>query len=238
MQTTRWTLVGDASDPTSERGLRALEAVVQSYRPALLAHLTNARGLPPPQAEDYVQGFLVQKLWSGKLLASAEQKKGRFRTYLLTALDRYAISQLRRERAQRRAPAQGHLIPLDTQIECTVAQTPHHVTSTFDQEWSRIVIEKTLLQVEHRCRATGRDQYWELFMDRIVGPALYDRKPRSYAEIMGILGFHSPMQAANALVTVRRMFDRTIRQVVREYVPNAKAVEQELQDLLSSLAVA
>jgi hypothetical protein len=45
------------------------------------------------------------------------------------------------------------------------------------------------------------------------------------------IGFKTPLQASNALVTAKRMFERQLRSVVAEYAGDESEVESELMDL-------
>lgn len=238
LPTTRWTLLGQAAELGTNRGLNALEQIVTTYRPALIAHLTITKGLNGHQAEEFVQGFIAHNLFMGRLLQRVSREKGLFRNYLLTALDHYVVSQFRRDHAQRRSPGLGALTRFDTHLEHALSSPCRSVPTAFDVAWTQTIIQQTLQRVEEHCRSTQRVHYWELFVDRIVGPTLHGRPPRPYSEMVHAMGFASPIQAANALITVRRIFERTMRQVIREYVPNAKAVEKEIRDLMAGLTAA
>ena len=50
------------------------------------------------------------------------------------------------------------------------------------------------------------------------------------------LGFTSPIQAANAVFTVKRMFERFFREVVAEYAASPDGIEQEIHELHAILA--
>ena len=80
---------------------------MRQYLPALKAHLLFKRTVPRDRVEDILQGFVVDKVVEHHLLSRATRKKGKFRTFLLTVLDRYVIDQQRRENAQRRRPDRG-----------------------------------------------------------------------------------------------------------------------------------
>ena len=69
------------------------------------------QGHPVEDAEDLVQGFLICLLESD-LLERAEQKRGKFRTYLLTCFNHYRANEWNMQRAQKRG--RGHVpISLD-----------------------------------------------------------------------------------------------------------------------------
>ncbi len=228
---THWSLVGRAADRHTDAGFNALGELIQTYRAALVAHLIRARQFPALQAEDIVQAFITDKLLLGDLLATSDRTRGRFRNYILTALDRFAISQIRRDQAQRRLP-EGGVVSLDNLQELAETADLPPPGTAFDVAWAQVVIDETLRQVRERCQATGRAGHWDLFYDRVVNPILHQAPPRPYDVIARSMGFPSPVQAANALITVKRMFERTMRRVIRAYVATENAVDEELKDLM------
>jgi hypothetical protein len=61
-------------------------------------------------------------------------------------------------------------------------------------------------------------------------------EPMPYAQLVDQFGFESPIKAANALTTAKRMLDRNLRAVLRDYLDDEADVEQELADLRAILA--
>ena len=90
---TRWSLVGRAG----AGDLEALEHLLTRYLPALKAHLTAGRGVAPTDADDLLQEFVHQRVLRGQLLARVRQRKGHFRTWLLSTLDNFAVDQPARQ---------------------------------------------------------------------------------------------------------------------------------------------
>src|SRR5262245_45839466 len=94
--TTRWSLVGRAAGRGVENGKLALGELIEIYLPALGAHLTRSLRIEPNQADDLLQSFLSDKVCEQNMVALADRGRGKFRTFLLTALERFAIDILRR----------------------------------------------------------------------------------------------------------------------------------------------
>ena len=87
-ETTRWSVVlrarGEAGDARA-----ALEQLCRTYRPPVLAFV-RFRGYAADAAEDLTQAFFtrfLERAW----YSSADPERGRFRTFLLTALKRFLI---------------------------------------------------------------------------------------------------------------------------------------------------
>ncbi len=234
---TRWTLIERAADSSAEDAEEALGELLDRYLPALRAHLVYTMRVHPDQADDLIQGFVADKILQGDLIARARRDRGKFRTLLLTALERYAISEFRRVTSVRRAPSGGPLVSLESMPPDADASAAMPAASTdFDLAWIREIVSETLRRVEHDCRTSGRVHYWLLFQNRVVQPILEGLQPEPYAEMVVRLGFVSPVQAANALFTVKRMFERTFRSVVWEYTGSEPDVDKEIRELRAILA--
>src|SRR5438477_6642253 len=89
---TQWSLVGRAGRTSNEHRRDALGVLLHRYMPALRAHLVLAKRMSADHAEDLLQGFVADKIIEKNLLAQAEQARGRFRSFLLAALNHYVIS--------------------------------------------------------------------------------------------------------------------------------------------------
>ncbi len=235
---TRWTLIDLASDRSRPDANCALGELLERYLPALKTYLVAAKRLSPDQVEDIVHQFIADKILMGDLLAKADRARGRFRSFLLVSLDRYTISAFRKQNALRRTPKQGSLLSLDAEFNNLDNQTlSPSVTTCFDLAWTREIIWETLRRVELECETSGRPRFWEIFRDRVVNPMLQGTPPVPYATLATKLRFVSPIQAANALMTTKRMFERTFRDVVREYTGNDEDVEQEISELRAILSL-
>ena len=86
--TTRWSVVLRARGGPAE-ARSALEVLCRTYRPPVLAFV-RSRGYAADAAEDLTQAFFtrfLERAWH----ASADPERGRFRSFLLTALKRFLI---------------------------------------------------------------------------------------------------------------------------------------------------
>jgi hypothetical protein len=113
---TRWSLVARVGAPNQD-GHEALSELLRSYLPALRAHLVYRKRLPPDEAEDLLQEFVAHKVLQKNLLAQADRELGKFRTFLLTALDRFLANWRRDRHAGKRAP-EGGMVNIDDELEC------------------------------------------------------------------------------------------------------------------------
>lgn len=233
---THWTLVDRAADQSAAEASKALGELLERYLPALKAHLLFGKRVSPDRADDLVHGFIADKILEGELLSRADRARGKFRTFLLTALDRYMVSQYRKDQAARRHPGEGAMMALDDVADWKADENATPRSSAFDLAWIREVIHESLRRVEHECRSSGREKYWLIFEARVANPILHGESAEPYDRIVARLGFGTPMQASNALITVKRMFERMFREVIREYVGDETEVETEIRELHAILA--
>lgn len=220
---TRWSQVAAAGQesPAGDRPL--LGRLLQRYLPALRAHLTGRRWhLAPDQADDLLQGFLLKKVVERNLIAQADRNKGRFRTFLLTVLDRYVGDELQRKRLPEVPWGDDH----PDRQPCA--------DDAYDQAWARLVLEDVLQRMRAECEASGQEEIWGVFDCRVVSPSLDDVPPLAYEELVRRFGFKSPIQAANALTTAKRKFRRILEAVVAEYAEEGNEAEEieELKKIL------
>jgi hypothetical protein len=231
---TRWSLVARAGQPDAEAKREALGQLLVGYLPALQAHLVHRKRLPAERADDLVQEFITSKILEKDLIARADQQLGKFRTLLLTALDRFVKNQLRDEHAKKRAPSQGAMVAFDERYEGLPAgQRP---SEAFDVAWARGVISEALRQMQAECETSGRQDLWGVFQCRVVGPILEATPPVDYKELIERFGFQSPTQASNALTTAKRMYARALRSAVGQYARDEQEIESEIKELKEILA--
>lgn len=228
---TRWSLVGRAGSPDAAAASQSIAALLQSYLPALRAHLEVARGVRRDRADDLLQGFIASRVLEQNLIARAEQSRGRFRSFLLASLDNYAANQLRDQSRQKRRFEAGHE-PLGSDLTDLDALPP---SAAFDRAWGRQVVTEALKRMEHECDASGRSDLWALFRRRVVLPAFDGAEPVPYEALTREFCFQSPSQAINALVTAKRMFTRMLRAVISEYAGD-ESIETEIRELRAVLS--
>jgi hypothetical protein len=78
-------------------------------------------------------------------------------------------------------------------------------------------VTETVARMQAECQAKGRLDRWGVFKARLLDPILDGTRAPSYEELIARLGFRSPAEASNALITARRQFDRLLREIVAEY---------------------
>lgn len=108
-QTTQWSHIVKVRTLNPQRRKEILEVLIRRYWRPVYGFLRR-KGLSNEQAQDLTQSFFHEVVLEGDLFQRAESTKGRFRTFLLTALDRYVAGQFRKDAALKRHPAGGFTV--------------------------------------------------------------------------------------------------------------------------------
>ena len=223
---TRWTLIEQVQGDSQSGRREALEELLTRYVPALRAHLIMRRRLQPQDAADLVQDFVTNKILERDLVSRADRTRGKFRGFLLTALDRFVVDWIRFNRAKKRAAPDVVAIDGD---RCDPAAG--ETADVFDIAWGQTVLGEALKRMRQSCLEDDSERIWTTFELRVLRPLTTGAQPLDYLELVRKCGFESPRQASNALITARRRFTRCLRQVVAEYTTSDEEITEEIGDL-------
>lgn len=223
--TTHWSEIQKAADEPDDGPRPELAKLVVRYTPALRKCAGRFPEARRDDIDDILQSFFTEKVLRTPILENAERSKGRFRSYISLALRRHFIQELRALNAQKRGGGR----PTEEADADLVAAVDDQV-DTFDSEWAGGVMQDTLECMRKECESTGRIELWNLFQSRILNPAQTGCDPLSYDEICSQFKFDTPRQAANALITTKRMFERHLRTVIGRYEGSPDDIDQEIKD--------
>jgi hypothetical protein len=228
---TRWSLIARAIDSNQPASREHMGELLEQYWRPMFIHL-KCKGLKHTQSEDVLQDFVVTLL-DKNLLTVADPSKGKFRSLLLTALDRFLVSRFRHDSAAKRSP--GHVASLDA-AELDVAQSPGDGSLPFERAWALDVLAETLARMKSECEQDDEAARWALFDDRIVRPLLGAGEPCDYAEFARRHGLENEKAAMNMLVTAKRQFARVMRDVIAEYVSRSSRARVDARNHSASAA--
>ncbi len=227
--TTIWTEVRRVGQADTEAAVLALDHLLQRYYSPLRQHLEYKFQLSEDRAMDLLQSFVWKKVLLSSIISQAKAERGRFRSFLLKALDNFVRSEMRR-REILTEPFEG---------EESEARVPGNSTTPdpFDFAWAEAVLEQTLREMQAQCVLSERGrQIWEVFEMRLLDPLLKGSEPIAYKEMISRIGLTNDVEAGNCLVTAKRMFQRQLRLIIAEYVEDAREVEDEIQELMAIFA--
>jgi len=229
--TTHWSLIEDVKKQTDQdRALIGL--LLERYWKPVYCYLRQKR-YDNEQAKDLTQGFFHEIVLNLDLIQRADQSKGRFRTFLLFALNRYLMNQKRKDNTQKRIP-RDKIVSLDT-IESPVL--PQGVIESgpedsYNYAWVSALLDQVLVEVQRRCCEQGIETHWRVFSEKVVEPMLNSSTPPSLADICAKHGIESEKKASNMIITVKRRFQATLKQYVRSTVASESEMAGELKEII------
>lgn len=229
--TTHWTAVLVAGHDSVPGSKEALEDLCRAYWYPLYAYVRR-KGHSEADAKDLTQQFFARLLHGGRL-ALADPARGRFRTFLLTALNHFLINEWIKTGRDKRGGA-IEFVPLHTDdpenlysAEPADARTPE---TLYDQHWAAAVMKQAL----DRLAAEYRDDRARLF--EALKPFVWGEKAgASYAEIATALGLNEGAVRV-AVHRLRRTYREFLRDEIAQTVATPEEVEQELRYLIEIVA--
>jgi len=232
--TTRWSLI-DGVQANGDKHDALMDALLRQYWKPVYCYLRR-KGFDNEQAKDLTQGFFYEIVIGRRLLQRAEPGKGRFRTFLLHALNQYVVDERTRQATCKRSP-RGGFVSLDEKDLSAFPQMTSSMTPEdwYNYTWLSDMLERVLAEVEADCRSDGLDLHWAVFHDKLVQPILADSAPPSAAQICEKYGIDDQKRVSNMLITVKRRFEVAIRKHVRNTVTNDDQIDDEVRELFQYL---
>jgi DNA-directed RNA polymerase specialized sigma24 family protein len=178
--------------------------LVEAYWKPVYGYLRIRWRLPPEEAQDATQSFLAaafEKRW----LERYDPARARFRTFLRTCVDRFAMN--RNQAAGRLKRGGGaRIVGLDFEtaegeIRARPIEEPRDQDELFRTEWIRDLFARSVDEVRRECAAAGQETRFELFERYDLGP----EQGLSYADLAAEFGL-SVSQVTAGLATARRAF--------------------------------
>jgi RNA polymerase sigma factor (sigma-70 family) len=232
--TTRWSVVLHAGRAGSKgpSARDALARLCRTYWFPLYAHVRR-RGFSAHDAEDLTQEFFA-RLLARQAIAQADPSRGRFRAFILTALNHFLADEWDRARAEKRGGTR-EVLSLDmADAENRFAQVADPAASPdqmFDREWALAVLRTVLAQLENEYGAAGKADVFAMLKPTLTGA----RDSQPYAELAAQLGRNE-----NAVkVAVHRLRQRYRALLLTEIADTVAADDDanaEMRVLLQALA--
>jgi len=233
--TTHWSLIeGIKKHQDKDRSLISL--LLERYWKPVYCYLRR-KGYHNEEAKDLTQGFFHEIVLNRRLVDRADASKGRFRSFLLHALDQYLIDRMRRESTQNRIPKEK-LVPFDITNPPELPQTilERSPEDCFAYTWKSELLERTLAQLQADCEQQGLQTHWCLFRDKVLQPTLNNQESEPMKAIGARYGITNESTAFNMLLTVKRRFKSTLRTNLRITVLSEADIDEEWQEMLNFFA--
>jgi RNA polymerase sigma-70 factor (ECF subfamily) len=228
---TRWSVVAAAGEKESPEGRAALAVLCQAYWYPLYAY-ARRRLARADDAHDLTQEFLA-RLLEKDYLQAADPRRGKFRSFLLTAFQRFLAKEHARAAAQKRG---GHRRPLSLDFQDGERRYRHEPEdpatpeTLYERRWALTLLAQALARLRQEFTSAGKEQLFEALKGTLTG----DGTGEPYARIGRELSL-SETAVKTAAHRLRRRYQELLRAEVAQTVASPEEVEDELRDLFAAV---
>jgi len=225
--TTHWSVVLAAADQERPEATAALEMLCRMYWYPLYAFVRR-QGHSPHDSEDLLQGFFARFL-EKHYLGDVDQAKGRFRSFLLSALKHYLANEWDKAKAVTRG---GRVEFLSLEAEAAEGRyweepvselTPEKL---YEQRWACVLLERVMARLQHDFDTAGKGPLFDALKRFLLG----DGPPASCAN----LAAHQGLSEGALKMKVQRLrlrYQRLLREEIAHTVARPEEVDDELRYL-------
>ena len=226
--TTQWGLVATASAEGAAEARVALDGLYRVYCYPVYAFIRR-RGYGRQDAQDLTQDFFVHLL-EKSTLGRANPQRGRFRSFLLGALDHFLAHAAERARARKRGgDCQFVYLDDDAAENCYQLAAQMTAEKIFETRWAAALIEAALVRLRGELQAAGKRRLFDAVQGFLLGG-----EDASYQQVADRLG----LSVGAIKTTIHRMRSRyraLLREEVTRTVTTPAEVEEELRCLRAAL---
>ena len=226
---TRWSLVLRAQGETPEAKAAISELCDACYQPVY--RFLRREGRPEETALELAQSFFAKVLENGDL--KADQRRGRFRSYLLGAVKHFLADQRKLELREKRGKGIDP-VSLDDDENPPPIEPSNSTETTpdswFDRQWALNVMDRGLSKVEAEWKTKGKADQFEALRYSLNG----DGTSTPHLKAGQQLGW-SETATKVAIHRLRKRFREIIRNEIAETIPDNSDVETELRYLIEAL---
>jgi RNA polymerase sigma-70 factor (ECF subfamily) len=231
MSTTHWSIVRAAGESAAFVKREALEKLCAAYWQPLYAYVRR-KGYDEHDAADLTQGFFAHLLaWDD--FSTLHPSRGRFRAFLLAALNHFLANQWRKSQTQKRGAGQ---VPLS--LDIAMAER-HYVTMTstdptpeklFDQQWAETLLQRAAKQLWEEFAREGRESLFRELNVFLSTPAAAGDYSAAAERLQ-----MTTSAVAKAVERLRRRYRELARREIAQTVSTPADLEEEMRYLLDVL---
>ncbi len=227
--TTHWSVVFKAGQDDSPPATAALDRLCLTYWYPLYAFVRR-RGLAAHDAQDLVQGFFadfLQRNWGQGL----SQKKGRFRTFLLTSLEHFHTNEWQKQRAQKRGG--GDMVfsldqTIDEQLPVRAVVIEASAAQAYDRAYAAALVGQVFEQLRADCQRAGKATLFEELRQHVLD----GEEPSDAAAIAARLST-TEEAVRQARSRLRHRFRALLKEAVAQTVDDPAQVDEEARYLIA-----
>jgi RNA polymerase sigma-70 factor (ECF subfamily) len=228
--TTNWSVVLQAQGQ-SAAAQEALEKLCRTYWRPVYSFIRR-EGTAPEEAEDLTQSFFALLL-ERRNFDAVRKEKGRLRSYLLTSVKHFLVSEHRRAVTVKRGKGQRP-IPLEelTAIKRAEMEPANHLSADriYERRWALTLMDQVLRRLKDEYDAGGNAALFDLLKQLLPDEA----GAPSRAEIAAQLGM-TDNALRQAFHRFRHRYQLLLREEISHTVAVASDVEDELRHLIAVL---
>ena len=230
--TTHWSVVLAAGQQDAPQASEALEKLCRTYWYPLYVYVRR-RGHSVEDAQDLTQQFFAHLLQRGRFRV-ADPGRGRFRTFLLHALEHFLINEWKRAHRLKRG-GETPSLSLDAEdAEHRYANEPAATLTperAYEKRWAMTLLERVLAALQQEYAEAGKSPVFEELAELLWGKDA----SVSYAQIGERLGM-TEGAARGAMHRLRERYRERLRAEVAQTVAHADEVEEELRYLITAVS--
>jgi DNA-directed RNA polymerase specialized sigma24 family protein len=229
--TTHWTMILTAGKVAQGEANPAMTALCERYWYPVYAFVRRRCG-DPHNALDLTQGFFT-RLLEKQDLAGVERGHGRFRAWLLTAVQHYLANEHDRARAEKRGGGQVPLSINGADAESRYLLEPFHEFTAeriFERRWALSILGQTLAALRREYESEGKQRLFDALKDYLGGK----REVGGYRRISEELGM-SEGAVWTAAYRLRQRYGELLRGRIAETVETPEQGEEEIDFLIRAV---
>ncbi len=229
--TTRWSIVVAAGASQTSVSRDALGTLCEDYWEPLYVFV-RSRGVSVEESQDLVQAFLLRVIERGDLV-KADEGRGRFRTFLLTAFKHFQRDEWAKGQSAKRGGGQNMLRLGFEDAEGRGIPGPAHGETPeriYERQWAMTVLAGVLDSLEEMYEGEGNGRLYRSISGVLTGGGL----DRPYGEVGESLRM-SEGAVKGAVHRLRKRYKLLLRERVAQTLVDEGDAKEELQYLLSAL---
>jgi len=229
---THWSVVLAAADADSPRTNEALEDLCRTYWYPLYAFVRR-RGYPAHEAQDLTQSFFA-RLLDKNYLKSVDPGKGKFRSFLLAALEHFLANEWRRASAQKRGGGRTIISFDDDSAEKAYLEVPGIALTPaqlYEQQWAAALLDRVLARLGSEYASANKAESFDELKIFLTG----EKHPETYAMLADKVGT-TEAALKMSISRLRRRYGQLLREEIAHTVSRPEEVEEELRGLAAALS--
>jgi RNA polymerase sigma factor (sigma-70 family) len=229
--TTQWSMVIRAGQSQDGDAQSALAKLCERYWLPIHAYIRR-RVTNLEEARDLTQAFFAHLL-DKNTIGQADPERGRFRSFLLTAIKHFLTNEHEHRQAQKRGGSLRRLsLDFETgesrlNLEPIHAETPERI---FERQWVLTLLNSVMERLQSEFSQSGKSRQFELLQGAITAGEKLD-----YSSIGQelVLTEEAVRQMASRL---RKRYRELLREEVANTVDDPNEIDAEIRGLFASLS--